>query len=79
MTALFRTNDSFSLLWPSARGFIAGQPANTPGGLSSAMHDFGMSWTRVNLIEARADGFSWAAIAAMLGVSKQIAQGRYGD
>jgi hypothetical protein len=28
---------------------------------------------------ARADGYSWAAIAAMLGVSKQTAQSRYGD
>ena len=28
---------------------------------------------------ARADGHSWAAIAAMLGVSKQTAQSRYGD
>lgn len=28
---------------------------------------------------ARADGYSWAAIAAMLGVSKQTAQARYGD
>lgn len=27
---------------------------------------------------ARADGYSWAAIAAMLGVSKQTAQARYG-
>ncbi len=27
---------------------------------------------------ARADGHSWAAIAAMLGVSKQTAQARYG-
>jgi len=27
---------------------------------------------------ARADGYSWAAIAAMLGVSKQTAQVRYG-
>lgn len=27
---------------------------------------------------ARADGFSWAAIAAMLGVSKQTAQACYG-
>ena len=26
---------------------------------------------------ARADGYSWAAIAAMLGVSKQTAQARY--
>lgn len=26
---------------------------------------------------ARADGYSWAAIAAMLGVSKQTAQSRY--
>lgn len=28
---------------------------------------------------ARHDGYSWAAIAAMLGVSKQTAQARYGD
>lgn len=28
---------------------------------------------------ARADGHSWAAIAAMLGVSKQSAQARYAD
>lgn len=28
---------------------------------------------------ARADGYSWAAIAAMLGVSKQTVQARYGD
>ena len=28
---------------------------------------------------ARNDGYSWAAIAAMLGVSKQTAQARYGD
>ena len=28
---------------------------------------------------ARADGYSWAAIAAMLSVSKQTAQSRYGD
>lgn len=27
---------------------------------------------------ARADGYSWAAIAAILGVSKQTAQARYG-
>jgi hypothetical protein len=27
---------------------------------------------------ARADGYSWAAIAAMIGVSKQTAQARYG-
>jgi len=27
---------------------------------------------------ARADGYSWAAIAVMLGVSKQTAQARYG-
>jgi hypothetical protein len=27
---------------------------------------------------ARADGYSWAGIAAMLGVSKQTAQVRYG-
>lgn len=27
---------------------------------------------------ARADGYPWAAIAAMLGVSKQTAQARYG-
>ncbi len=27
---------------------------------------------------ARADGYSWAAIAAVLGVSKQTAQARYG-
>jgi hypothetical protein len=27
---------------------------------------------------ARADGYSWSAIAAMLGVSKQTAQARYG-
>jgi len=27
---------------------------------------------------ARADGYSWASIAAMLGVSKQTAQARYG-
>jgi len=27
---------------------------------------------------ARAGGYSWAAIAAMLGVSKQTAQARYG-
>jgi CRP-like cAMP-binding protein len=27
---------------------------------------------------ARADGYSWAAIASMLGVSKQTAQVRYG-
>jgi len=27
---------------------------------------------------ARADGHSWAAVAAMLGVSKQTAQARYG-
>jgi transposase len=27
---------------------------------------------------ARADGYSWAAVAAMLGVSKQTAQVRYG-
>ncbi|MHB8294633.1 MAG: helix-turn-helix domain-containing protein [Acidimicrobiales bacterium] len=28
---------------------------------------------------ARDNGYSWAAIAAMLGVSKQTAQARYGD
>jgi DNA-directed RNA polymerase specialized sigma24 family protein len=28
---------------------------------------------------ARVGGFSWAAIAAMLGVSKQTAQQRFGD
>jgi hypothetical protein len=28
---------------------------------------------------ARADGYSWAGIAAMLGVSKQTAQARYGS
>jgi len=28
---------------------------------------------------ARADGYSWSAIAAMLGVSKQTAQARYGN
>lgn len=28
---------------------------------------------------ARNDGYSWAAIAAMLGVSKQTAQARYGE
>lgn len=28
---------------------------------------------------ARADGYSWAAIAAMLGVAKQTAQARYGS
>ncbi|MDQ2760165.1 MAG: hypothetical protein M3Y17_06950 [Actinomycetota bacterium] len=28
---------------------------------------------------ARAGGYSWAAIAAMLGVSKQTAQARYGS
>ncbi|MCL4445544.1 MAG: helix-turn-helix domain-containing protein [Actinobacteria bacterium] len=28
---------------------------------------------------ARAGGYSWAAIAAMLGVSKQTAQARYSD
>ncbi len=27
---------------------------------------------------ARADGYSWAAIAAMLGISKQTAQAHYG-
>lgn len=27
---------------------------------------------------ARADGYSWAAIAAMLGISKQTAQARFG-
>ncbi len=38
--------------------------------------------TERNLAEAvaaaRAEGYSWAAIAAMLGVSKQTAQARYG-
>lgn len=28
---------------------------------------------------ARAEGHSWAAIASMMGVSKQTAQARYGD
>lgn len=34
----------------------------------------------VNAVRAaRTDGYSWAAIAAMLGVSKQTAQSRFGD
>jgi DNA-directed RNA polymerase specialized sigma24 family protein len=35
--------------------------------LAAAVHD------------ARVAGYSWAAIAAMLGVSKQTAQARYGE